>query len=62
MASRQPNASVKVKNAGAEASETLATIQHNFVLRRTNEVNLKHLPTRRRTPSSQSSPPSLTSC
>ncbi|GAA5945928.1 hypothetical protein JCM10213_006186 [Rhodosporidiobolus nylandii] len=42
--SRQPNASTKDKETGAQASELLADIQRNFVLRRTNEVNQKHLP------------------
>jgi hypothetical protein len=55
MASRQPGASVKIKAAGLEASELLTTIQNNFVLRRTNEVNLKHLPSRRELSSSLSS-------
>ncbi|GAA5865026.1 hypothetical protein JCM8547_007686 [Rhodosporidiobolus lusitaniae] len=41
---RQPNATTKAKAAGIEAAELLADVQNNFVLRRTNEVNLKHLP------------------
>ncbi|GAA5972110.1 hypothetical protein JCM11641_002499 [Rhodosporidiobolus odoratus] len=44
VASRQPNASTKQKEKGAEASELLNDMQRNFVMRRTNEVNLKHLP------------------
>ncbi|GAA6021991.1 hypothetical protein JCM10207_002399 [Rhodosporidiobolus poonsookiae] len=42
--SRQPNARPKEKEAGQAASELLSDMQRNFVLRRTNEVNLKHLP------------------
>ncbi|GAA5889055.1 hypothetical protein JCM6882_009730 [Rhodosporidiobolus microsporus] len=42
--SRQPNASKKDKEAGLQASELLSEMQRNFVLRRTNEVNQKHLP------------------
>ncbi|BGO94509.1 hypothetical protein NBRC10512_000312 [Rhodotorula toruloides] len=44
LASRQPNATAKAKKAGEEAFELLTSMQRNFVLRRTNEVILKHLP------------------
>ncbi|GJN93684.1 hypothetical protein Rhopal_006741-T1 [Rhodotorula paludigena] len=44
LASRQPCASSKEKQAGKDASESLSTIQRNFVLRRTGDINLVHLP------------------
>ncbi|BGP42766.1 helicase [Rhodotorula kratochvilovae] len=44
LASRQPRATAKEKEAGKEASESLFAVQRNFVLRRTNEIILKHLP------------------
>ncbi|GAA6050956.1 hypothetical protein JCM3770_005342 [Rhodotorula araucariae] len=44
LASRQPRASAKEKEAGKDASESLFAIQRNFVLRRTNEIIFKHLP------------------
>lgn len=47
LASRQPNATAKAKKAGEEAFELLTSMQRNFVLRRTNEVILKHLPPKR---------------
>ncbi|GAA5989028.1 hypothetical protein JCM10908_006278 [Rhodotorula pacifica] len=44
MAARQPDASSKQRQDGAEAQETLAAIRSHFVLRRENSVILQHLP------------------
>lgn len=44
MAARQPDASSKQRQEGAEAQETLAAIRSHFVLRRENSVIMQHLP------------------
>ncbi|GAA5872054.1 hypothetical protein JCM3774_006594 [Rhodotorula dairenensis] len=44
MAARQPDATSRQRQEGAEAQETLATIRSHFVLRRENSVILQHLP------------------
>ncbi|KWU43883.1 hypothetical protein RHOSPDRAFT_18878 [Rhodotorula sp. JG-1b] len=44
MAARQPDASSKQRQEGAEAQETLAAIRSHFVLRRENSVIVQHLP------------------
>ncbi|GAA5895948.1 hypothetical protein JCM8208_005131 [Rhodotorula glutinis] len=44
VAARAPNATAKQKEAGRDARESLMAVQGNFVLRRTNDVILKHLP------------------
>ncbi|POY76237.1 DNA repair and recombination protein RAD54 [Rhodotorula taiwanensis] len=44
MAARQPDSSSKARKEGEEALETLMSIQNHFLLRRTNEVILEHLP------------------
>ncbi|GAA5847167.1 hypothetical protein JCM9279_006118 [Rhodotorula babjevae] len=44
VAARAPNATAKQKEAGKDARESLLATQGHFVLRRTNEGILKHLP------------------
>ncbi|GAA5928218.1 hypothetical protein JCM3775_000545 [Rhodotorula graminis] len=44
VAARAPNATAKQKEAGKDARESLMATQGHFVLRRTNDVILKHLP------------------
>lgn len=58
MAARQPNASSKVRKEGADALETLTDIQNHFLLRRTNEVILEHLPPKCKTRIGRIYPPS----